>query len=79
MPGSSFVNDVLPVASVNSQIVNASPAQIAALFPLTITPTALFSFPWNGSILQFNIGDTQPVAPDLLAALTAAGASFTSP
>ena len=79
MPGSSFVNGVLPVASANSQIIGVNPAQIVALFPLTITPTGLFSFPWNGSTLQFNVGDTQPVALDLLAALTAAGAPFTSP
>lgn len=81
MSGSSFVPDVIPVDVGNGVIADVAPSQVAALFPTmsTITPSAPFSFSWNGSILQFNSGDTQPVPADLLAALTAAGAPFTTP
>ena len=78
--GSSFVPDDVPV-DINSEVVDLQPSQVPAAFPAmaTITPTAPFGFPWNGVIVQFNLGDTQPVPPDLLAALTAAGAPFTTP
>jgi hypothetical protein len=80
MSGSSFLPDVVPV-EINGVISEVPPSQVAALFPsmATIMPTAPFSFSWNGSIVQFNIGDTQPIPADLLAALTAAGAPFTTP
>lgn len=78
--GANSVPDVIPV-DVGGQIEDLAPSQIAAVFPTmqTITPTGPFNFPWNGSILSFNTGDTKPVPVDLLAALTAAGAPFTQP
>ncbi|MFC4526407.1 hypothetical protein ISN76_12955 [Dyella halodurans] len=45
----------------------------------TATATAAFAFPFNGSILQFAQGDSFVVTPDLLAALTSAGAPFSQP
>ena len=81
MPGSSFLGDVVAVAGSNGQVIEVAPGLVAAMFPTsaTITPTMPFSFPWNGSLVQFAIGDTQPVPADLLAAITAASAPFTTP
>lgn len=45
----------------------------------TITPTASFSFPWNGQTLQFRVGQSVEVEAALHTALTAAGAPFNTP
>ena len=67
--------------SVAGQVLELAPSQVAAAFPTlsTITPTATFNFPWNGSIVQFTVGVRVPVLPDLLAAITTANAPFTTP
>lgn len=70
---------VTPV-DINGVIALDSAAQVQAAFPgQTLTPTATFSFPWNGLTLSFTQGESQVVMPDVLAALTAAGAPFTQP
>ena len=67
--------------SIAGQVSELAPSQVAAAFPTlsTITPTSNFDFPWNGSIVQFTVGVRAPVQPDLLAAITAANAPFTTP
>jgi len=65
---------------VGGSVAVDSVAQFDAQFSgKTATATAAFNFPYNGSILQFAQGDSFVVTPDLLAALTAAGAPFTQP
>lgn len=71
--------DTIPII-VNGVVAQDTPAQIQAAFPgATVTPTANFDFPWNGDEINFFAGMSQEVTPDLLAALTAAGAPFTQP
>lgn len=65
---------------VNGVIADDTDAQVQSLYSgNTLTPTATFNFPWNGSIVQFYSGITAEVEPALLSALTAAGAPFTTP
>lgn len=65
---------------INGVIADDSDAQVQALYSgHTLTPTTNFSFPWNGSIVQFFQGITADIEPALLAALTAAAAPFTQP
>lgn len=65
---------------INGVIADDTDAQVQALYSgHTLTPTTNFNFPWNGSIVQFYNGITAEVEPALLAALTAAGAPFTTP
>lgn len=65
---------------VNGVIANDQSSQIQSLYPgHTFTPTANFSFVWNNAILSFTFGDSVETTPDLLAALTAAGAPITTP
>lgn len=71
--------DLIPV-EINGVISEEINSVLQAQFPgLTMTPSSNFSFNWNGSILSYTQGDSQVVTPDLLAALTAAGAPFTQP
>lgn len=64
----------------NGVISTDTNAQVQALYTgNTITPTANFNFPWNGSIVQFIQGVTAEVEPALSAAITAAGAPFNTP
>ncbi len=64
----------------NGVIASDSNAQVQSLYSgHTLTPTANFNFPWNGSIVQFSQGITSEIEPALLAALTVAGAPFTQP
>lgn len=75
----SFGDDGVPV-DVGGTTVLDTPAQVQAQFPgNTATPTANFSFVWNGAVLGFNAGDTFVVTPDLLAALQAASAPIAQP
>lgn len=75
----SFGDDGIPV-DINGTVTLDTPAQVQALYPgSTITPTANFTFSFNGTILSFYQGDTEPVTSDLLAALTAAAAPFSQP
>lgn len=77
--GTPFVADEVSTV-INGDTVEEAPNALQAQFPgQTITPTASFNFAWNGTIIQYSLGDTQVVTPDLLAALTAAGAPFTTP
>jgi hypothetical protein len=70
----------LDEVEANGVIDTDTNAQVQALFPgSTVTPTANFNFPWNGCIVQFSQGMTQDVEPGLLAALAAAGASYSQP
>ena len=65
---------------VGGVIANDSNAQVQAIYTgNTVTPTASFNFPWNGTIVAFVQGNTQVVEPGLLAAITAAGAPFSTP
>lgn len=65
---------------VNGVVANLTNADVQAAYSgKTITPTATFEFPWNGDVLEFVIGVTQEVTPDLLAALTAISAPFSQP
>ncbi|QBP09367.1 hypothetical protein [Cupriavidus metallidurans] len=65
---------------VGGSVAVDSTAQFDAQFPgTTATATAAFNFPYNGTILQYNQGDSFVVTPDLLAALTAAGAPISQP
>ena len=45
----------------------------------TITPTASFPFAWRGATVEFRVGQSTHVEDDLLAALAAAGAPYTTP
>ena len=67
--------------SVAGQVSELAPSQVAAAVPSlsTITPSQAFNFMFNGQTLQFSAGVTQPVRPEVLAALTAANAPFTTP
>lgn len=72
-------DDGIPV-DVGGELVLETPAQVQAQFPgNTLTPTANFSFVWNGTVQSYTGGDTVVVTPDLLAALTAASAPFSQP
>ena len=70
-----------PIAVDQAGVISEdTAAQIQALYVgHTITPTAPFTYSWNGVLISFNTGDTLEVEPGLLAALTAAGAPFTQP
>ena len=75
----SFGDDGISVA-VGNDVVLETPAQVQAQFPgSTITPTANFNFSYNGTVQSYLYGDTAVVTPDLLAALSAAGAPFSQP
>lgn len=66
--------------SVAGQVSELAPSQVAAVSSLsTITPSQTFNFMLNSQTLQFSAGVTQPVRPEVLAALTAANAPFTTP
>lgn len=70
----------LDEVDVGGVIANDPNAVVQSLYSgNTITPTTSFSFPWNSQVLQFTGGNTAVVEPALLAALTAAGAPFTTP
>jgi hypothetical protein len=60
----------------SSVIGQLTAAQIVAKYPSFTAKTATksFSFPFNGHIVSFLKGAPVACAPDLLAALTAAGA-----
>lgn len=70
----------LDEVDVGGVIANDPNSVVQALYSgNTITPSANFNFPWLGQVLQFSQGNTAVVEPGLLAALTAAGAPFTTP
>jgi len=71
--------DLIAVA-VDGVLAEETSALVQAQFPgQTVTPSADFTFPWNGVLIPYRQGDTQVVTPDLLAALTAANAPFSQP
>jgi len=76
---SPFIADapVLVAGGVTQETTNG--AVQAANPGSTITPVATFAFSFNGSTLNFSSGVTVVVTPDLLAALSAAGAPFATP
>jgi hypothetical protein len=59
--------------------LETDPQVIAQFSGQTLTPTADFTFPWNGALVSFRANDTIVIGADLLAALTTAGAPFTQP
>jgi len=75
------IQDEVASTVVNSEITEIAPGQVVAGFPnnSTVLPTSTFNIPFNGSIVQFYQGVRVPVDAVLLAALTAAGAPFTTP
>lgn len=76
MPG---IDDGVEI-DINGDISLVPVTVAQALFPgATVTPLQNFSFLWNGAILSFSQGETQVVTPDLMAALAAQSAPYTTP
>jgi hypothetical protein len=65
---------------INGVTTLAQSADVQAAFSgTTITPSKSFTFPWRGSYLNFRAGQSAHVEADLLAALSAASAPYTTP
>jgi hypothetical protein len=65
---------------VNGATTLAKTSAIQTAFSgTTVSATAEFTFLWRGADLTFRVGESVHVEADLLAALTAASAHFTTP
>ncbi|PUA19588.1 hypothetical protein [Glaciimonas sp. PCH181] len=74
MAGSGNPDDLVPCI-INGVTVNLDPSLVAAAAGgIIVTPTATFSFAYNGEVIEFTFGDPQSVDAALQAALVAAGA-----
>jgi hypothetical protein len=71
--------DGIPVDANGTISVVQDPALQAQFSGSTVTALQDFPFFWKGQVLNFFANESAVVTPDLLAALTAAGAPFTTP